>query len=254
VDAPATQETDRFINRELSLLEFNWRVLEQAGDKEIPLLDRLRFLCISVTNLDEFFEVRVAALKQRLESGAPAPGPDNLTPQELLTQVRQHSLELVRHQYETLNNILFPELSAEQIRFLQRADWTAEQKKWLSAFFQNEVVPVLTPITLDPSRPFPRILNKSLNFIVSVNGKDAYGRSRHRAIVQAPRSLPRVIRLPDKICEIGSDNFVFLSSIIHENVADLFPGLTLDGCYQFRVTRNSNLYVDDEEVEETADA
>ena len=178
MDAPATPETNRYINRELSLLEFNWRVLAQAADKGIPLLDRLRFLCISVTNLDEFFEVRVAALKHRLESGAPAPGPDSLTPQQLLAEVRQQSLELVRHQYVTLNNIVLPELAAEHIRFLQRADWTAQQKKWLSDFFLNEVVPVLTPITLDPSRPFPRTLNKSLNFIVSVNGKDAFGRRR----------------------------------------------------------------------------
>lgn len=250
MDAPATPETDRYINRELSLLEFNWRVLAQAADHEIPLLERLRFLCISCTNLDEFFEVRVAALKQRLESGAPAPGPDNLTPQQLLEQIREHTLELVRNQYELLNDTLFPELNDERIRFLQRADWDNEQRKWLSDFFLNEVVPVLTPITFDPSRPFPRTLNKSLNFIVRLKGKDAYGRSRHRAIVQAPRSLPRVIRLPDSLCDLGSENYVFLSSIIHENAADLFPGLTLEGCYQFRVTRNSNLYVDDEEVED----
>ena len=250
MDAPATPELDRYINRELSLLEFNRRVLEQATDAEIPLLDRLKFLCISCTNLDEFFEVRVAALKHRLESGARAPGPDNLTPQQLLHEIRRHSLDLVRNQYETLNDTLLPELEKEQIRFLQRSDWNSEQRRWLSRFFQDEVVPVLTPITLDPSRPFPRLLNKSLNFIVGVKGKDAYGRRRHRAIVQAPRSLPRVIRLPDTICDVGSDDFVFLSSIIHENVADLFPGLILDGCYQFRVTRNSNLYVDDEEVED----
>ena len=250
MDAPTLPYADRYINRELSLLEFNRRVLDQAADKNIPILDRLRFLCISCTNLDEFFEVRVASLKQRLEIGAPAPGPDNLTPQQLLDEVRRRSLELVGQQYELLNEVMFPELAAEQIYFLQRTEWTDEQREWLKTFFVDEVVPVLTPITLDPSRPFPRILNKSLNFIVRLKGKDAYGRQRHRAIVQAPRSLPRVLRLPDHLSDVGCDNYVFLSSIIHAHVDDLFPGLTLEGCYQFRVTRNSNLYVDDEEVDD----
>jgi len=248
VDALVTPPAEKYINRELSLLEFNRRVLDQARDESVPILERLRFLCISCTNLDEFFEVRVAAMKQRLESGARSAGPDSMTPQELLDEIRQRSLVLVGQQYDMLNDVILPELAREQIHFVQRGDWTPAQMKWLDNYYQDEIVPVLTPLTLDPSRPFPRILNKSLNFVVRLDGKDAFGRPRYRAIVQAPRSLPRIIRLPDDLAESGCDNYVFLSSVIHAHVADLFPGMNVEGCYQFRVTRNSNLYVDDEEV------
>jgi len=203
VDAPVTPPAEKYINRELSFLEFNRRVLDQARDESVPILERLRFLCISCTNLDEFFEVRVAAMKQRLEIGARSAGPDKMTPQQLLEEIRHRSLVLVRQQYEMLNNVILPELANEQIHFVQRADWTAAQKKWLSHYYQDEIVPILTPLTLDPSRPFPRILNKSLNFVVRIDGKDAFGRRRKRAIVQAPRSLPRIIRLPDKLSEAG---------------------------------------------------
>jgi polyphosphate kinase len=250
VDDTVLPVTDPYINRDLSLLEFNQRVLDQATDVSNPILERLRFLCISCTNLDEFFEIRVAALKQRLEIGAPAPGPDKLTPYELMGEIRRRSLILVQQQYKLLNSDIFPGLAAERIRFLQRADWTRDQRQWLNDFFDHEIVPVLTPLTLDPSRPFPQILNKSLNFIVRLKGKDAFGRLRHRAIVQAPRSLPRVIRVPDELCDDGGQNYVFLSSIIHAHVDELFPGLKVEGCYQFRITRNSNLYVDDEEVDD----
>ena len=250
MDAPVTPPAERYINRELSLLEFNRRVLDQARDETVPILERLRFLCISCTNLDEFFEVRVAAVKQRLEIGTRSTGPDNMTPQQLLDEIRHRSLVLVRQQYEMLNNVVLPQLAQEQIHFVHRSDWNVAQKRWLSRYYHDEIVPVLTPLTLDPSRPFPRILNKSLNFVVRLNGKDAFGRRRHRAIVQAPRSLPRIIRLPDKLAEPGCDNYVFLSSVIHAHVTDLFPGLNVEGCYQFRVTRNSNLYVDDEEVDD----
>ncbi len=242
--------TDRFINRELSFLEFNQRVLAQGADDSIPLLERLRFLCISCTNLDEFYEVRVAGLLHRLEIGAPAAGPDESSPQELLDEIRRRASQLVRQQYDLLNQVLLPALASEDIFFLHRQEWTSEHSEWLGNFYRDEIVPVLTPLTLDPSRPFPRLLNKSLNFIVRLNGRDAFGRQRHRAVVQAPRSLPRVIRLPDEISDHGSDTYVFLSSIIHANVADLFSGMEVEGCYQFRVTRNSNLYVDDEEVED----
>ena len=249
MDAPVTPPAEKYINRELSFLEFNQRVLHQAHDESVPILERLRFLCISCTNLDEFFEVRVAAIKQHLEIGARSAGPDKMTPQALLDDIRHRALLLVRQQYEMLNDVILPELAKEQIHFVHRADWTAPQKNWLSHYYHDEIVPVLTPLTLDPSRPFPRILNKSLNFVVRLDGKDAFGRRRHRAIVQAPRSLPRIIQLPDKLAEPGSDNYVFLSSVIHAHVADLFPGMNVEGCYQFRVTRNSNLYLDDEEVD-----
>jgi polyphosphate kinase len=250
VDAPVSQPADRYINRELSLLAFNERVLAQSADESVPLLERLRFLCISCTNLDEFFEVRVAGLKQLVEIGASSGGPDLQSPQRLLEEIRQRAVELVQQQYDMLNKVLLPELAEEHTHFLQRKEWTIEQREWLTGFYHDEVVPVLTPLTLDPSRPFPRILNKSLNFIVRLNGRDAFGRQRHRAVVQAPRSLPRIIQLPEHLVEPGSDSYVFLSSIIHAHVAELFPGMKAEGCYQFRVTRNSNLYVDDEEVED----
>ena len=156
-----------------------------------------------------------------------------MTPQQLLDEIRHRAILLVREQYELLNETILPTLAGEQMHFLQRADWNSEQRQWLENFFQKQVVPVLTPLTLDPSRPFPRILNKSLNFIVRLNGKDAFGRRRHRAIVQAPRSLPRIIKLPAKLSAPGREDFVFLSSIIHDHADDLFPGMTLEGCYQF---------------------
>ena len=239
---------DLYINRELSLLEFNKRVFEQAKDPRVPLLERLRFLCITCTNLDEFFEIRVAGLKQRMEIGAPAQGPDRTPSQEVFDQLCVGVRELVEAQYKLLNEEMFPLLSEAGLHFVQAEDWNEEQRAWLETYFEEQVVPVLTPLTFDPSRPFPRILNKSLNFIVRLHGKDAFGRRRHRGMVQAPRSLPRIIRLPDTLTKPGEHNFVFLSSIIRVHVERLFPGLEVDGCYQFRVTRNSNLYVDDEEV------
>lgn len=239
---------DLYINRELSLLEFHKRVLAQAQDSSVPLLERLRFLCISCTNLDEFFEIRIAGLKQRMEIGAPAQGPEKRPSQEVFDELRVGISAMVQQQYLLLNNELFPQLADAGVRFVHSDDWTEEQHEWLTEYFNEQVVPVLTPLTFDPSRPFPRILNKSLNFIVRLHGKDAFGRRRHRGMVQAPRSLPRIIPLPDSISKPGEHSFVFLSSIIRVHVDSLFPGLGVDGCYQFRVTRNSNLYVDDEEV------
>ncbi|MEN7343665.1 MAG: polyphosphate kinase 1 [Pseudomonadota bacterium] len=239
-----------FANRELSLLEFNKRVLAQADDESIPLLERLRYLCISCTNLDEFFEIRVAGLKQREEISSAAAGPDKLSAQEVLTAIAASAHALVKGQYETLNARLLPALEQAGIRFLRRSKWSDEQREWLYGHFQKQILPVLTPLTLDPSRPFPQILNKSLNFIVGLKGRDIYGRPRHRGLVQAPRSLPRLIQLPADLDGSGEEDYVFLSSIIHDFVDELFPGLTINGCYQFRITRNGDLYVDDEEVED----
>ncbi|MCH8248755.1 MAG: polyphosphate kinase 1 [Proteobacteria bacterium] len=239
---------DLYINRELSLLEFHKRVLAQAQDSHVPLLERLRFLCISCTNLDEFFEIRVAGLKQRMEIGAPAQGPDKVPAEDVFRELRVGAVSMVKQQYQLLNDELLPQLADAGVRFIHSKDWSEEQHAWLEDYFDEQVVPILTPLTFDPSRPFPRVLNKSLNFIVRLHGKDAFGRRRHRGMVQAPRSLPRVIQLPNSISKPGEHSFVFLSSIIRVHVARLFPGLEVDGCYQFRVTRNSNLYVDDEEV------
>lgn len=254
MDAPALKPADLYINRELSQLEFNKRVLAQALDPAIPLLERLRFLCITCTNLDEFFEIRVAGLKQRIEIGASAIGPEKLSAQQVFDSIRETMLDVVRQQYELLNDVLFPELARAGLRFVQSRDWTPDQRQWLRKYFFEQVVPVLTPLTFDPSRPFPRVLNKSLNFIVRLSGKDAFGRRRHRGMVQAPRSLPRIIELPEALASPGCRDFVFLSSIIRVHVDELFPGLDITGCYQFRVTRNSNLYVDEEEVSDLVHA
>jgi len=254
VDVPSLPPADLYINRELSMLEFNKRVLALAQDPNVPLLERLRFLCITCTNLDEFFEIRVAALKQRMEIGALTQGPENLPAQQVFDVLRTRMLAIVEQQYRLLNDVMFPQLAVAGVRFLRSEDWSSEQTEWLSDYFRDQVVPVLTPLTFDPSRPFPRILNKSLNFIVPLRGRDAYGRRRHRGMVQAPRSLPRIIQLPEHLSKPGCHDIVFLSSVIRVHVDQLFPGLKVDGCYQFRVTRNSNLYVDEEEVNDLVHA
>ncbi len=236
-----------FINRELGQLEFNRRVLAQAEDGSIPLLERLKYLCIVSSNLDEFFEVRVASLKEQINLTGVALGPDGMDAAATLKLVRDQAHLLIKQQYEVLNAAILPELETQGIRFLRRTHWNDEQRAWVRDFFFNEVMPVLTPIGLDPSHPFPRVLNKSLNFAVELQGKDAFGRNSTKAIVQAPRVLPRTIPMPSELsgCEHG---FVFLSSILHAHVGELFSGMEVLSCHQFRVTRNSNLFVDDEEV------
>ncbi|MCG8393451.1 MAG: polyphosphate kinase 1 [Pseudomonadales bacterium] len=244
---------DYYFNRELSLLQFNLRVLEQAMDDTHPLMERLNFLLIFSSNMDEFFEIRVAGLKNKLETNTGQPGPDGMLAEEVLRAISTITHEAVNRQYHILNNILLPALREEGVDFLRREDWTEEQAEWVKKYFREQIYPVLTPIALDPSHPFPRLVNKSLNFIVPLEGKDAFGRSTGLAIVPAPRSLPRLIRIPDEISGDGDDNFVFLSSMIHAHVSDLFPGMKATGCYQFRVTRNADLEVD-EEVEDLASA
>lgn len=238
-----------FLNRELSLLAFNRRVLAQAVDPATPLLERLKFLCIAGTNLDEFFEIRVARLQQQVVSGSTHAGPDNRAPAEVLKLIAPEVRRLIDDQYRILNEVLLPELEKEKIRFVRRTEWKPEQEAWVRQYFENELLPVLSPLGLDPAHPFPMVLNKSLNFIVSLKGRDAFGREGRVAVVQAPRALPRVIQLPRETGS-GRHDFVFLSSIIHTHVNDLFPGMEVTGCYQFRVTRNSELFVDDEEVDD----
>ncbi|WP_428103518.1 polyphosphate kinase 1 [Candidatus Rariloculus sp.] len=250
MDAPNLKSPDYYINRELSQLEFNMRVLHQAKDEAVPLLERLKFLCITSTNQDEFFEIRVAGLKQRVEVSAAPTGPENMSPAEVLRTINEVTAKIVTEQYCLLNEVLIPELRKEGIRFVRRDDWTEDQQLWLEQYFQSEIVPVLSPTTLDPTRPVPRILNKSLNFIVGLHGRDAFGRQCRRAIVQAPRSLPRLIELPRELIGTGGTDFVFLSSVIHAFVDQLFAGIRITGCSQFRVTRNSELYVDDEAVDD----
>jgi polyphosphate kinase len=251
--APAINLKDPalYLNRELAQLEFNFRVLAQAQDAYMPLLERMRYLCISISNLDEFFEVQVAILRHHVAFGDALAGPDGLPPSELLARIRMRVLELVGAQYSFWNEVLLPELEREGIRFIARDKWTLKQQRWLQGYFQNEVLPVLSPLGLDPAHPFPRILNKSLNFAVSLEGKDAFGREGHMALVRAPRSLPRIVRLPDQVAERPYD-FVFLSSILHQFVDELFAGMRVTGAYQFRVTRNSELFVDEDDVENLA--
>lgn len=242
-----------YLNRELGQLAFNRRVLAQAEDHRNPLLERLKFLCIVSSNLDEFFEVRVAGLKEQIALHATATGPDGMSARQVFKRVTEQAHELVEQQYRLLNEGILPELARHDIRFLRRTHWHDGQGEWIKNFFFRELMPVLSPIGLDPAHPFPRVLNKSLNFAVELEGKDAFGRASGAAIVQAPRSLPRVIKLPPEVagCEHG---FVFLSSIIHAHVGELFSGMEIKGCYQFRVTRNSNLFVDEEEVKNLREA
>ena len=237
----------QFLNRELGQLEFNRRVLAQAEDPAIPLLERLRYLCIVSNNLDEFFEIRVAGLKEQIKLGGITTSADGLTPQQTHQLVREQAHQLIEHQYQLLNKDIIPALSGQGIKFLRRTQWNAAQQAWVKDFFFREVMPVLTPMGLDPAHPFPRVLNKSLNFAVELQGKDAFGRNSTRAIVQAPRVVPRTIPMPPEIsgCEHG---FVFLSSVLHAHVGELFSGMTVLGCFQFRVTRNSDLFVDEEEM------
>ena len=237
-----------FINRELGLLEFNRRVLAQAEDPAVPLLERLRFLCIFSSNLDEFFEIRVAELKEQIKLKTTAGmGPDGLNAAKVFKLVSEEAHQLVAHQYALLMEMVLPALAGQGVRFLRRSAWTPQQAEWIHDYFFRELKPVLTPIGLDPAHPFPRVLNKSLHFALELEGKDAFGRNSGIAIVQAPRSLPRAICLPQEVagCEYG---FVFLSSVLHAHVGELFSGMQVRGCYQFRVTRNSDLFVDEEET------
>jgi polyphosphate kinase len=237
----------QFLNRELGILAFQRRVLAQAADDAVPLLERLRFITIVSSNLDEFFEIRVAGLKEQIKLGLPEPGPDGRGPGEVFEAVSREAHALVADQYRLLNEVVLPALGREGIVFPRREEWSGAQRQWIRDYFFRELLPVLTPIGLDPAHPFPRVFNKSLNFAVELEGRDAFGRSSGAAIVQAPRALPRVIRLPQAIAGSGYA-FVFLSSILHAHMSELFAGMNVKGCYQFRVTRNSDLFVDEEEI------
>jgi polyphosphate kinase len=237
----------QFLNRELGILAFQRRVLAQAADDTVPLLERLRFITIVSSNLDEFFEIRVAGLKEQIKLGLPEPGPDGRGPSDVFEEVAREAHALVAEQYLLLNHTVLPALAGQGVVFPRREEWTPVQRQWIRDYYFRELLPVLTPIGLDPAHPFPRVFNKSLNFAIELEGRDAFGRSSRAAIVQAPRALPRVIRLPKAIG--GPEySFVFLSSILHAHVGELFAGMNVVGCYQFRVTRNSDLFVDEEEI------
>lgn len=241
-----------YINRDLSTLRFQLRVLAQAVNPRNPLLERMFFLTIFSSNMDEFFEIRVAGLLQKMKNGDKSSSLDGRKPSELLAEISQVAHRAVEEQYRILNEEILPELAKSDIRYLKRHELTDAQKAWMRGYFFNQVLPVLTPISIDPAHPFPRLVNKSLNFIVSLEGKDAFGRDINRAIVPAPRSLPRVIRLPDELT-CGKDHHIMLSAVIHEHVGELFLGMKVTGCHQFRLTRNADLALSDD-VEDLAKA
>ena len=241
------------LNREIGILEFNSRVLSQAEDPQNPLLERLRFLSIVSNNLDEFFEVRVSGLKEQLLSQPLKLEPDGLTIEDCYQRVAEYSHQLVARQYEIYQKVIIPQLANAGIRFLRGEDWSVQQRRWALEFFRAEILPLLTPIALDPAHPFPRVGNKSLNFIVSLAGKDAFGREANLAVVQAPRALPRVIQIPKRLSQCDY-SFVLLSSLVQSFVAELFPGLNILQAHAFRVTRNSELFVSDDEATDLREA
>lgn len=248
-----TEYHEDYLNREFSLLAFNARVLELAMDERVPLLERLRFLCICSNNLDEFFEIRVAGLKEKIVSGSPKLSIDGLRAEEIFSEISVRTHDLIKTLYKTLNQQLIPALKNENIYFYTETDWTDDIKLWAKHYFKSEILPIISPIALDLAHPLPRLFNKSLNFIISLSGKDAFERHINYAIVHAPRSLPRLIRIPSELSDSG-DCFVHLSSIIKAYSHKLFPGMEISGTYSFRLTRNSDLSLRDEEEEDLAEA
>lgn len=234
-----------YINRELSLLDFNYRVLAQANDHKVPLLERFKYLCICSSNLDELFEIRVANLRQQIMLNPMHFPADGLKPAEVLQQLHINTTHFVEQLYKILINNLWPALAHEHIYFIPSNKWTATQKSWLTNYFRHEILPVVSPISLDLAHPWPRLVNKSLNFMVTLDGKDAFGRTSRLAVVHAPRALPRIIQLPNSQNKNNYD-FVMLSDVIAAYANELFPGMKITGCYQFRITRNSDLLLDEE--------
>ena len=235
------------LNRELSLLAFNRRVLSLAADGDVPLLERLRFLCILGSNLDEFFEIRVAGIKEQLRSGHAPAGMTAPAARALLRQIGVEVRALIAEQYRLLNDDVLPALARKRVHLVRRTDFSAAESEWVARAYERDVRPLLTPIGLDPAHPFPQVVNKSLNFIVELAGNDAFGRETSIAIVKAPRVLPRLMKLP--VAVSGNDHsFVMLSSVIHAHLDTLFPGRRVVNYAQFRVTRDADLWIDEEEV------
>lgn len=245
-------DSELYFNRELSLLQFHQRVLAQATNPRHPLLERLFFLIIFSSNLDEFFEIRVAGLMQKVQMGDVVSSIDGMRPSKVLSYISEIAHHAVDKQYRILNDEILPALAEQDIRYLKRDELTPEQAAWVKKYFAEQVAPVLTPISIDPAHPFPRLVNKSLNFMVGLEGKDGFGRDINMAIVPAPRSLPRVIRLPNELTG-GKEHHIMLTAVIHGHIEDLFPGMTVTGCHQFRLTRNADLDLSDD-VEDLAKA
>jgi len=236
-----------FINRELSWLEFNRRVLEEAQDATQPLIERVKFLTIFSSNLDEFFEIRVAGIKQQIESETSDVGPDGLSPTKIFNAIQRVAHELVATEYSLWNEELLPTLAKNGIRLHDIAQLNAKRTAWARKYFQEEVFPMLTPLAVDASHPFPQLLNKSHNLLV--RARVERGAALLHAIVQVPRVLPRLIVMPRGKGDDEPWDYIYLASLIRQHIADLFPGMILDGVHAFRVTRNSDLYIDEEEAE-----
>src|SRR5881398_3056992 len=236
-----------FINRELSWLEFNRRVLEEAQDATQPLIERVKFLSIFSSNLDEFFEIRVAGIKQQIESETSDVGPDGLSPTEIFNNIQRVVRELVAAQYSLWNEELLPLLAKNGIRIPKMTELSARRAAWTHKYFQQEVFPMLTPLAVDASHPFPQLLNRSHNLLV--RAKTQRGGEPLHAIVQVPRAISRLIALPRGKSAGEPWEYIYLASLIKQHIGELFPGLILDEVHAFRVTRNSDLYIDEEEAE-----
>ncbi|HAU1627334.1 TPA: polyphosphate kinase 1 [Legionella pneumophila] len=244
---------DYYINREFSAIAFNQRVLMLANDERVPLLERMRFLSICSSNLDEFFEIRVAGLKEKIAMSSGKLTIDGLRADEAFSQISQKAHALIDQLYSIFNKQLLPALRKENIHFLETEQWTDDIHLWAKHYFKHEILPVISPIALDLAHPLPRLINKSLNFIISLSGKDAFDRNINYAVVHAPRSIPRMIHLPSELCG-DAHYFVYLSSIIKTHINSLFPGMEISGCYSFRLTRNSDLFLREEEIDDLAKA
>lgn len=247
------ENPDLYINREFSALSFNQRILEKATDKSIPILERFKYLLIASSNLDEFFEIRVAGLKQQVQYNAQLESIDGLSPKQLLSEISSITHQISSDLYDIYNTQLIPDLAQEDIYFLEPTQWSPAIKAWLEEFFFQEIQPVVSPIGLDLARPFPRLVNKSLNFLVALSGDDAFGRNIKYAVTHAPRSVPRAIKIPKSLTN-NSKCFVYLSSLMKAYNHHLFPGMTIEGCYAFRLTRNSDLFLREEEIDDLVSA
>ncbi|MDA0858750.1 MAG: polyphosphate kinase 1 [Verrucomicrobia bacterium] len=238
-------DSSSYLNRELSWLEFNHRVLEEAQDPTQPLLERLKFLTIVSSNLDEFFEIRVAALKQLVENRSDVHGPDGLRPPDVLAAIRTRVLRMVADQYQLLHETLLPALAHEGLHLRAIPELNDIQIEWARQIFQRDILPILTPLAVDPSHPFPQLLNKSVNLVVLFS-KPGYQESTRHAFVQIPRSISRLIALPK---DGGNPReFILLSELIRHFVSQVFPGMKIYGAWPTRITRNSELYIDEEEA------
>ena len=235
------------LNRELGALEFNRRVLSLAQNLKIPLLERLKYICIVSSNMDEFFEIRIAVLKGQLRKNPKSKTQDGLIVGDAYLNIVKETQTLVSHKYKIFQKDILPRLEREGIHLHFESAWTPSQHRWAKTYFEKELVPLLTPIVLDPAHPFPKVINKSLNFFVTLEGKDDFGRTPKLAVVQAPRSIPRVIQMPARISQ-KPYGIVILSTFMQSFVHELFPGMKITGCYQFRVTRNSDLFVSDDDI------